>query len=336
MGPHKEGVYEPKKKPMQRNKKTAPHKLSGVAQKNYKYKKTKSKIIHQMTRSPRHRTFCFTYYPNENINTEIELTKPLPFFDRPDCRFLAYQLERCPETERLHVQGYAEFNDKVSIKAVQLKLGIGNAHCEPRRGTQSDAVAYVNKVDSRVHGPWSFGSRARQGERVDLLAVCNEISAGASLKRIREEFPTQYVCYRRGLRDMHSDHLLAGSRSFRRVEVHVYYGDTGTGKTRKAIEDAGSDYYILDQGDKLWFDGYEGESTLIIDDYYGWIKYGKLLRLLDGYQFRCEIKGGFTYANWTKVVFTSNKPPDEWYSMGMTTALRRRITTKIHFANLAV
>ena len=120
----------------------------------------------------------------------------------------------------------------------------------------------------------------------------------------------------------------------RSVLVLVYWGDSGTGKTRKAIEDSGSDFFILDQGERVWFDGYDGEKTLIVDDYYGWIKYGMLLRILDGHPYRAEIKGGFRWALWTRVIITSNKKPEDWYQQGLTPALKRRITKVVHFAQL--
>ena len=121
------------------------------------------------------------------------------------------------------------------------------------------------------------------------------------------------------------------SKQFRNVQVEIYVGEAGSGKTRKAIEEAGDDYYILDQSERVWFDGYDYEKTLIIDDFYGWIKYGQLLRILDGHQYRCEIKGGFKYAAWTKVIITSNAQPNEWYQKGLTPALQRRISNITRF-----
>jgi hypothetical protein len=106
----------------------------------------------------------------------------------------------------------------------------------------------------------------------------------------------------------------------------VYHGPPGTGKTRKALEE-NKEYYLLDNsGGPVWFDGYEGEETLVIDDFYGWIKYNFILRLLDGHPCRLPIKGGFTYAGWTTVIITSNVHPDSWYKCD-TQAMHRRITS---------
>ena len=53
------------------------------------------------------------------------------------------------------------------------------------------------------------------------------------------------------------------------------YGPTGTGKTYAAINLIANrrDYYIAEcpssRGSKLWFDGYEGQKTLVLDDFSG-------------------------------------------------------------------
>lgn len=78
----------------------------------------------------------------------------------------------------------------------------------------------------------------------------------------------------------------------------------------------------------MWFDGYEGEETLIIDDFYGWCPHSMLLRVLDRYPFRCPVKGGFTWGLWKNVIITSNKHPKDWYEKfdwRDDEALRRRI-----------
>ena len=86
------------------------------------------------------------------------------------------------------------------------------------------------------------------------------------------------------------------------------------------------DYYMIrNDANIVWWDGYMGEKTLIIDDFDGWISHNRMLGLLDGYQCRLAIKGGFTYARWTKVIITSNKRPESWYDGVITEALKRRL-----------
>lgn len=254
--------------------------------------------------------------------------------DRVRCAI--WQLERSPSTGRLHLQGYAEFTCALRMAQVKHILHDDTVHLEARQGSREQAIAYCRKDETRVRGPWEFGNLGdvQPGKRNDLDSVAGAVLAGQKLDTIVSEYPVQYIKFKRGIEALYFERKREATREFRRLEVLVYYGDAGTGKTRTAVEKDPNDYYILDQGERLWFDGYRGEKVLIIDDFYGWIKYGTLLRILDGYQYRCEIKGGFVYAEWTTVIITSNKPPSEWYTQGMTAALRRRITSSVHFTNL--
>lgn len=273
------------------------------------------------------RNWCWTIHLAEENNDESSVLDLSP----ADCRYSVWQLERCPTTGRLHFQGYSEFRGAKRLRGVKHFLGHPTAHCERRNGPRLAAITYCKKSDTRVAGPWEIGSAdVTPGRRTDLNELAEQIQLGKSLSEVRRDDPVNYIKYRKGIESLVFATGKEKSKEFRSVEVLVYWGDAGSGKTRAAVENA-SDYYILDQGERVWFDGYEGETTLIIDDFYGWIKYGQLLRILDGYQYRCEIKGGFTYAMWTKVIITSNKEPVEWYAVGLTPALERRITETIHY-----
>ena len=56
-----------------------------------------------------------------------------------------------------------------------------------------------------------------------------------------------------------------------------------------------------------WFDNYEQEDCLLIDDFDDTaVPIELMLQLLDGYRQRLPIKGGHTYAAWEKVIITTN------------------------------
>ena len=80
----------------------------------------------------------------------------------------------------------------------------------------------------------------------------------------------------------------------------------------------------------IWFDNYTGQEDILLDDFYGWIKYHTLLQLLDGYLCNYQLKGSTVWKNWSRVFITSNKDPSEWYNRPEWDALRRRITTIEH------
>lgn len=252
-----------------------------------------------------------------------------------DLRCAVWQMELCPTTSKLHLQGYCEFKRPKRMAAVKRILG-DSVHLEGRKGTREQAIEYCRKESTRFAGPWEYGDLGgvSPGKRTDLHDVAERIIHGsASRRELVEDFGHLYVRYSRGLENLLSLRAKWEAPEWRDVKTVVYYGQAGTGKTRRAVEESGGDYFILHCAERVWFDGYDGESTLIIDDFYGWIRYGLLLHLLDGYRLRVEIKGGFTYANWTKVYITSNDAPEKWYEKGLTDALKRRLTEVHHFEN---
>ena len=115
-------------------------------------------------------------------------------------------------------------------------------------------------------------------------------------------------------------------KKFRKVEVVVLSGSTGTGKTRKAMEEAN---YKITGNQLQWWDGYEGEKCICIDEYNNDIGITELLNILDGYELRLPIKGSFTYANWNKVYITTNLTKSQFHSNAKSEhrkALFRRVT----------
>lgn len=139
-----------------------------------------------------------------------------------------------------------------------------------------------------------------------------------TLESLLESAPDLLVRYSRGLSDLSFRVTKKQAKEFRIMNVTILWGVPGCGKTRLAVHSASlreMDYFILDKltGDALWFDGYDGEETLIIDDFYGWISHSQILRILDGYMYRAAIKGSFRWALWKTVILTSNRHPKEWY-----------------------
>lgn len=276
------------------------------------------------------RNWCFTLHIDEQrANDTDALSSFISVGD--NVRYAVWQLERCPQTQRPHIQGYIEFNSPLRISAVKRIVGDA-AHLEQRRGTREQAREYCQKEDSRAAGPWECGDfdTVKPGRRTDLDDVAQLICSGAKLSEIVESHPTQFIKFSKGIQALHTMRSQAGAKHWRNLNVMVYWGEAGSGKTRKAIEEAEDDFFILDQGERVWFDGYDGEGTLIIDDFYGWIRWGQFLRILDGHPYRCEIKGGFRWAQWTRVVITSNCQPSDWYESVTDPRKRAALNRRIH------
>lgn len=92
----------------------------------------------------------------------------------------------------------------------------------------------------------------------------------------------------------------------------VYWGPTGTGKTRTAWERGGLDAYPKVPSTKFW-DGYQGQETVIIDEFRGDIGISNLLRWFDRYPCLVEIKGSSTVLSAKLFIVTSNLHPRDWY-----------------------
>lgn len=105
------------------------------------------------------------------------------------------------------------------------------------------------------------------------------------------------------------------------TRVHVYWGDSGKGKTRRAWYEArrsGDQIGIIitpqSERDKFWGDGCVGAQDIIMDDMAsGQIGYQLFLRLLDRYPMVVEVKG--TSMQWAphNIYITSNTHPRAWY-----------------------
>lgn len=239
--------------------------------------------------------------------------------------FCVWQLEKGEEGTR-HLQGYVLFTNAVRFQTVK-KLS-REAHWEPRRGTHCEAKDYCSKLDTRLDGPFTFGHEpVGQGKRTDLEGVKKRIDDGASVEELWETNFSELVKFGRGIREYIM--LKSKSRSTK-TKVHILYGTTGCGKSHAARLEAGPDAYWRWQGNSEWWDGYTGQSHVVIDEFYGWIKWSQLLRVCDEYPLRVEIKGGTVSFVATAVWITSNKAPDAWYSYerGMEyETLLRRLTT---------
>lgn len=289
--------------------------ISAHVQREEKKERKEEKKAVARNRGARKRHWCFTSFlaglPQE--------------FDAKTVRYCIYQREFCPETKREHFQGYIEFFDNRRIG--QVKAVLGECHLEARRGSRTEARDYCRKPSGAIAGTLVEFGMWRE-EVTHKRKLVDMLRTDMTLQELIDHSPHLYVMYYRGLERLFGRRTKHKAEEFRVVVVEVLVGDTGTGKTKKAT--SGRDWFMLPCSDKLWFDGYDGEKTLIIDDFYGNIKYAFLLRILDGHSMQVAVKGGFVWAMWTKVIITSNAEPCQWYKRGLTPALERRINSIIH------
>lgn len=245
--------------------------------------------------------------------------------------YVVLQREAGDDTGKVHLQGYAELTKQMRFNAIKELIGNG-VHVERRRSTQKKAIDYCKKLSTRLEGPWEAGEMKNQGKRSDLLLVKDDIDAGATIRDIRDNYWESYCKYRGAFKEAIADH---DNEDDIVKEVHVLWGDAGTGKTRYVFDHSDRSKLYIKDGSK-WFDGYKGKEVVLIDDYQGTMELSLFKRILDRYPARVEVKGG--YVDWIpkKIYITSNRSPVEWYPTASEqdqAAILRRLTTVTHYGS---
>jgi len=272
--------------------------------------------------------YCFTY----NNYTEKRIGKLKGWLEE-NCKYACFQKEVAPTTGTHHLQGYINLKKKLTTGSLQKKLGVLKIQLAliNANGTPAQNRTYCSKEGGSDF--WECGEIkiVGQGARNDLKEPCAKIKNKRPLEEIANEHPETWVRYHRGFTSLHN--MLDEQPEEREMDVVLLFGDAGTGKSTKARMYAklyGKSYTLgVPSGGSLWFDGYNGQSSLLIDEFKGWIQPTYLNQLLDKYFFKMPIKGGFVNPKFTHVFITSNYPPEEWWSdkvIWNKEALLRRIT----------
>lgn len=272
---------------------------------------------------PRCRHVVFTAYGT----TTLAIKERLDAW--PGTRFACFQLERCPRTNREHVQGYLCANKPCSFPTFKHVLGL-DVHLERMRGTSAECVAYCTKTETRISDPVTIGLLPDPDGRrsaVPLQDAMCAVRSGKSELHISMKYPTVWAVYRTRLLEFAS--LLRPERSWK-TKLYVYWGPTGTGKTWLAHKLAPRAYIHTNTP---WFDGYVGQDAAIFDDFNEEvIARDAFLRLFDRYPMSVPIKGGFVQWTPRRCFITTNYNPDRFYSG--CPAVARRIDGTFGFENV--
>jgi len=204
----------------------------------------------------------------------------------------------------LHWQVFVCFQQKQSLRAVKSIFG-DKAHAELSRSIHAEA--YVWKDATRITNtqfelgikPFNRSSEF-DWERVWALATARQLlDIPASVR----------ISHYRTFKSIGQDHLQPIAQQRR---VRLYWGATGTGKTRRAWEEASLSAYPKPPTTK-YFDGYSGQDCIILDEFRGDISVSHLLRWFDRYPVIVEVKGTSTVLTSRNWWVTSNLHPRDWY-----------------------
>lgn len=263
----------------------------------------------QKSTSDRIRAWCFTL---NNWTETDQCEDALTSYFREFCKYAIFGIE-VGASGTPHLQGYFYRKNPISLGGLKKIYGLGRAHFEPAQGTAEQNKAYCSK-GLQPHDEWkkfgvtgvNYGRSAKvievgdigtcgQGKRTDISTVREMIKEGKSMSDVIE-VATSYQSMRAA--EMMLKYIEI--RRERRIPPKIlwFYGPTGTGKTRTAVEicekneEWGMEYWMSSRNLK-WWDGYDAHPVVIIDDYRrDFCTFHELLRITDRYHVRVEVKGG--------------------------------------------
>ena len=232
--------------------------------------------------------------------TDFEMKRD--FWERLDVSVIAFGEETCPSTGKAHLQGHITF--KRNYRLAALKKLRNDVHWEP-------ALCKDFNYELKGENVYIKDNR-KQGERSDLKRCAAMILEKKKIREIAVESPETFIRYGKGM--LHLASVIIEPRDGNIApSIGVYYGPTGTGKSKRAREEIGEDYWVWTPARGQWFDGYYGQKNVIFEEFRGQLPLGMLLTLTDRYECPVQFKGGTTEFCAMNIIFTSPCHPRFWY-----------------------
>lgn len=263
----------------------------------------------------------------------------------PDVRYGVYQHETAPTTGTPHLQGYVEFERPKRLSWLKRNMH-PTARFAPKcvKSTREQARAYcIDRTKAGVdltkpvveYGDFGLGG---MGARNDLTTAVSAIKRGANDIELIEEMPNIVAKYPKFVETVRFAYA-SGRRSV--PELWVVWGPTGVGKTTWVLDnqDLGRQYWKSvgpDGNYTKWYDGYLGQDTIVFDEFLGQIPYNYINLMVNPAPLQIECKNGAKMFMFNKIVFISNKHPNEWWESlepRLLATFARRVTKGIEFTD---
>lgn len=234
-----------------------------------------------------------------------------------------------------HFQGYIELDQGLSYDQLHNFEGLEGAHFERRRGTAKQAAHYCMKpvpgcecpscaaerqVPTQLEGPFIFGELSHQGQRSELLEIQRELHRPeASLKRVAEDHFGEWVKFNKAFAEYRRKVVAQPRRT--KTQVFLFVGPPGRGKSTMmrliAERVYQSSFYKVPapKGSGLYFDDYDHQPIMIIDEFDGdWMKPKFFNLLADEHECVLPVHGGAGHQMTSKLLLIgSNYSPKYWW-----------------------
>jgi len=248
----------------------------------------------------RSRNWVFTL--NNYTGDEVEFIHSA---ELGDLRCIAYAKER-GESGTPHLQGFVCFSNKKSLRQVKAVI-CNRAHIEMMRGSIDNSVDYCSKDgDLVIIGKVPMSKKEQGAKGAEVYKEAWEL---AKKGRIEDIDPSLRLRYYPTLKRIEKDFMVRPD-SLSLLSNEWVFGSTGVGKSRHTRERFQDAYY---KPCNKWWDGYQGEETVIIEDFDADHRVlGHHLKIWgDHGAFVAECKGGSMCIRPKRIIITSNYAPKE-------------------------
>jgi hypothetical protein len=260
------------------------------------------------------RRACFTVY---HVNDMKYLMYLKDLVDQDILRYVCVGFEHTKSGQE-HLQCYCESSTPKHFKALVNLLswnGKYGPNVRQAKGTGQQNLEYCSKERLCLN----HGKMGQQGKRNDLLEVKVMIDDGATSLDIADIKFGTWCRNRNALKEYKILREQKESQNkkwneFEAPNVCYLFGESGKGKTFSVFKNYWP--YYAKTANNQWWDGFDGQETVLIDDFRGGISLDYILQLLDRYPGKLgQVKGATVSLDKVKtVIITSEKAPEEWYS----------------------
>jgi len=229
-----------------------------------------------------------------------------------------------------HLQGYFRLKNTAVSSAIHNKPGLKRASLFICKGTEEQNIKYCSKGGPDSLCTTGGTPQLGKGARTDLKEAAARVRDGGhkAIKSIAQETPEMIVKYGRGFKELLE--VLDVPRSLTAAPEAVwYYGESGSGKSMaayalaaKKCEDMTADQVELDSGLFPFCDGYRDEEVIILNDFRQKNHHGQdipldlLLKMVDRFPFRVNIKGSSRQIKGKVFIFTNTQHPSHFFTEG--------------------
>lgn len=276
------------------------------------------------TPAKRVRGFCFTWnnYPD---NAE-ELLAAL--VTRYDTKFAIAGHEIAPTTGTRHLQGYIYYKLPTTVGAARGRLPGADVRRALGSALQNEQYCRKTREQDAVQNErvWEYGTRPLDQEERGRKGKehWEAVKKAAQEGRLEDIDAQVYVTQYNTLKRIAKDHMVAPVALEDTCGIWIH-GESGVGKSHSVFEKYGADLYL--KGLSKWWDGYQGQDTVLVDDMDIFSKglSKEFKDWGDKYPFHCENKGGANCIRPKKVIVTSQYTPEQiWEDEPTRAAINRR------------